>query len=260
MTTPSASDTAELKGQHYYFVGARYRITVIPQFLVNLFVNEGGTFISHTVGAELDMRSDDHSTIPWLAFTTFGFGDTLFQQKGSDPTNPGNWTVVNSSLSALFLGLDELWSIPLDLGHHVDFEYGFGVGVGVVFGSLENNWVHPDPNGPLQASAGIQTPPGGNGRFAPCVTTRDGPGCSPYPPDHQNAAVAKVNGYTEPNWFNGGSVPVVFPHISFPQLGLRIKPVKQFELRVGLGFSLTGFWAGLSGAYGLEKTESGKKE
>ena len=29
--------------------------------------------------------------------------------------------------------------------------------------------------------------------------------------------------------------------------------MKQFEARLGLGFSLTGFWFGLGGAYGLEQ-------
>ena len=40
----------------YYFVGARYRGTIIPKFIVNLFANEGGTFYSNTVGVEADLR------------------------------------------------------------------------------------------------------------------------------------------------------------------------------------------------------------
>ena len=46
---------------------------------------------------------------------------------------------------------------------------------------------------------------------------------------------------------------MLFPWISIPQIGLRFKPVKQFEGRLGLGFALTGFWFGLSGGYGLEQ-------
>jgi hypothetical protein len=30
--------------------------------------------------------------------------------------------------------------------------------------------------------------------------------------------------------------------------------MKQLETRLGVGFSLTGFWFGLSANYGLEKT------
>jgi hypothetical protein len=245
-----SSNTKEEPGQRYYFVGLRYRVTVIPQFMVNLFANEGATFVSHTIGAELDMRKDNQSTIPWIAVQTFGFGDTLFLQKngqGGD-TNPGNWSVVNSSLNALFLGLDENWSVPIDESNHWDFEYGFGVGIGVVFGTLHNNWVYPNTSGPLQAH-GNSYP--GNGRFSQCQTTMDGPGCSLG--DHMNPSIAKVGNYSEPNWFNGGSIPVLFPHIAIPQLGIRWKPVKQFEMRLQTGFSLTGFFFGISGNYGLEK-------
>jgi hypothetical protein len=239
----SNENVREDPNQRYYFVGLRYRGTVIPQFLVNLFVNEGGTFYSNTAGIELDMRKDGHSTIPWLAFTNYGFGDTLFEQKGKDPSDPGNWSVVSSGLSAIYLGLDEMWSSDLDEGHHFAFEFGFGVGIGAVFGDLHNDWVTPNPTGSLHSSD--------HGNYNMCNTVNDGPGCSPA--DHQNATINKVGGYVEPNWFNGGSVPVIFPHVSFPQLGLRWKPIKQLETRLGLGFSLTGFWFGLSADYGLEK-------
>ncbi len=111
-----STDTKEKPGQRYYFVGARYRVTVIPQFMVNLFANEGATFVSHTIGAELDMRKDGQSVIPWIVVQTFGFGDTLFEQKNGTPPvdQASNWSVVNSSLGALFIGLDEAWSVPLD--------------------------------------------------------------------------------------------------------------------------------------------------
>ena len=71
---------------------------------------------------------------------------------------------------------------------------------------------------------------------------------------HQNSDVAKVGNYTEPNWFNGGAVPVIFPHIA-GQVGFRYKPIKQLESRIDLGISLTGFWFGISADYGLEKTD-----
>jgi hypothetical protein len=65
--------------------------------------------------------------------------------------------------------------------------------------------------------------------------------------------VAKVGNYVEQNWFNGGPVPVIFPHIAIPQFGLRYKPIPEFEARLSLGFQITGFWFGLSADYGLEQ-------
>ncbi len=50
-------------------------------------------------------------------------------------------------------------------------------------------------------------------------------------------------------------MPNIFPSLTFPELGFRFKPIRQMEARVGLGFSLTGFWFGLSGDYRIEKRE-----
>ena len=75
------------------------------------------------------------------------------------------------------------------------------------------------------------------------------------PSTHSNATTAKVGNYVEPNWFQGGAVPVIFPHVA-GQIGLRYKPIKQLETRLAVGISLTGFWFGLSADYGLEETHS----
>ncbi len=244
---PAADDitnTTELPGKGYTFVGLRYRMTIIPAFLEHLFVNDGGTVFSNTFGAEVDWRKDGKSTIAWLQYTEYGFGDTLFFQKGQ-PDVPNNYSVVNSSLKGIYVGLDELWSTPV--ANHLEFEYGFGLGLGVIFGNLYNNWVYANPNGPLVGSNGTH--------YSQCESQTDGmPALICSSGAHSDAQVAKVGNYTEPNWFNGGSVPVIFPHIA-GNLGLRYKPIKQLETRLSLGIALTGFWFGLSADYGLEKTD-----
>jgi hypothetical protein len=241
------TDTREDPNRRYYFVGLRYRGTVIPKFLLNLFVDEGTTIYSNNVAIEFDMRKQGQSTIPWIMYSDYSMGDTLFLQKGQ-PMIPSNYTVVNSSLKVLYLGLDQLWSIPIDESHHWDFEFGFGVGVGLVFGSLQNDWVYPNSNGSLLASTGAI--------FSECVNTVP---MSCQVGSHTGAQTAKVNGYKEPFWFSGGSVPNIFPYVSFPQFSVRYKPIKQLETRLGLGFSLTGFWFGLSADYGLESPDNSPK-
>jgi hypothetical protein len=237
--------------KRYYFVGMRYRGTIIPAFIEHLFVDEGGTFYSNSVGIEADLRKDSFSLIPAFSYVEYGTGGpVLFHQKNKD-NEANNWSYVDSSLKGLYLTLDALWSVPIDEKQHWQFEYGFGVGIGFIFGSLVNNWVYDSANGPLV---------NGDGRhFAPCQKTTDGTpvmgqmysSCDPH--THSNADTAKVGGYQEQNWFNGGSVPVIFPHIALPILGVRYKPIKAFETRFGIGFSLTGFFFGLSGDYGLEQ-------
>lgn len=58
------SDTREDSNKSYKFIGLRYRGTLIPRFIENLFVNEGGNFYSNSIGIEFDMRKGGSSTIP----------------------------------------------------------------------------------------------------------------------------------------------------------------------------------------------------
>jgi len=241
--------TREDPTKSYTFVGVRYRGTIIPAFLEHLFVNDGGTVYSNSIGAEVDFRRDGKSNILWLAYTEYGFGNTLFLQKGVDDV-PQNYSIVSSSLKGIYIGLDEQWSAPV--ADHLDFEYGFGLGLGGLFGSIYNSWVY---------QTGANTPGAigaDNGNYyAPCASTSQTRASvsmnSCNPSAHQNSTEVKVGNYSEKNWFQGGSVPVIFPHIA-GNIGLRYKPIKQLQTRVDLGISLTGFWFGLSADYGLEKT------
>ena len=245
----SSGDVTEKPGKSYTFIGLRYRGNIVPQFITSLFVDKGGTYFTNSIGIEADLRKDHFSLIPALTYAEYGTGGgVLFLQKGKDAGDPGNWSLVNSDLKAVYLTADLLWSIRVH--KNFDFEYGAGFGLGAIFGDLGNNWVT------TQAIAGQQayTPNGGGQKYYPCQTLNDGQGCALA--NHQNASPpGKVGGYKEANWFNGGAVPVVFPWISIPQFSLRFKPVKQMEARLSIGMSLTGFWFGLSANYGLEKPE-----
>lgn len=248
----TSTDVFEKAGKSYYFIGARYRGTIIPQAFENLFVNGGKTFYSNTAGLEVDIRKDNFSIIPAISYTSYGTGgNVLFLQKNEQDIE-SNWSVVNSNLGAIYLTADLLWSAKV--APNVDFEYGFGVGLGVLFGNLQQNWVY---------ATSANTPgalPGDNGAYyAPCPNVNTPPnnkdpgtGCSP---SNHTSGPAKVNGYVDPYWTGGGSVPNIFPHISIPQLGLRFKFLKQLEARFGVGFSITGFWFGFSANYGLEQPE-----
>lgn len=236
------TDVSEDPQKRYYFVGARYRGSLLPAFLLAPFMNEARSFYFNTVGIEADLRKDGFSFIPALSFSEYGTGDVLFADKSRDNNLAQNWTLVRSSLKAIYFSVDILWSVPVD--RMIDFEYGLGAGLGFVFGDLMTNWVHRDANGKYTSQDGSQ-------HFTPCQTESDGEGCAPR--DHSNSTPARVGGYSEPSWLSGGSKPSVLPYLSIPQFGLRIKPSKQFQARVGLGFSATGFWFGLSGNYGLEE-------
>lgn len=234
------TNVEEVAGKTYLFVGVRYRGAIVPKFMENMFVDEGKTVYSNTVGLELDMRKDGFSFIPAISYQELGTGDILFKQKNTTDI-VGNYNLVNSSLKIVYATADLLWSSKIS--KTLDFEYGAGFGIGAVFGDLVTNWVREDPNGSLHSDTGK--------RFVACQTV-DQPGTGCNKADHQNSDKNKVGNYVEPSWFGGGSVPAVFPWLAVPQIGLRFKPIKQFVGRLGIGFSLTGFWFGLSAEYGLE--------
>jgi len=245
------SDTREDPNKRYYFFGLRYRGDVIPQFIINAFVDGGSTIYSNAVGVELDSRKDGFSTVFNLTLQNYNTGDLLFLQKDK-PQTANNYSVVNSSLNAIYAAVDLLWSVPMDTGHHWDFEYGLGVGLGVVFGALHDDWVYGGVG-----AAGQYYDPASNQHFQQCKTVNDDPACQPA--NHSNATVNKVGNYSEESGI-AGPKPILFPMVNIPEIGLRYKPVKTFEARLGIGFSLTGFWFGISGDYGLEKEEDSMPE
>jgi hypothetical protein len=239
--TYDITNVEEVQGRSYMFVGARYRGNVIPAFMLHLFLDEGKTIYTNLIGVEFELRKDGFSLIPALSYHELGTGDILFKQKNTKDI-PGNYSLVNSGMKIVYATVDLLWSTKL--GKNVEFEYGAGFGVGAVFGDLENSWVRELPGGELAADTGK--------RYSRCdAVLPPGAGCNRA--DHQDSKVDKVNGYKEPSWFDGGSKPAIFPWIAVPQLGLRIKPIKNFVTRIGVGFALTGFWFGLSAQYGLEQ-------
>ena len=248
------TDVREKKGQSYFFVGADYRVTIIPAFMVHLFVDEGATFTSNSAGLHFEVRKDNFSIIPAVRFVEYGFEPVLFLEKGKDPNLVGNWTTVQSTLKGVFVTVDLLWSTPVAKDVFA-IEYGFGVGAGAIFGDLYNNWVQKDPNGPLASSGGA--------RFRRCEAVGPvGSGCNAA--DHRNSDVNKVQstnpgdprGYSEPTWAGGGSIPNVFAHLAIPQIGFRVKPIKNLQFRFSTAFTLTGFMFSFGLDFGLEFKKS----
>lgn len=239
------SDVSETPERTYLFAGLRYRGVVLPKFLLDAFVDGGQTIYSNNIGLELDIRKNGFSIIPSLTYSEFSTGDILYKDKGAADF-VGNYAVGNSSLKAIQATVDLLWSTKIH--RMIDFEYGIGLGVGFVFGDLLNNWVKEGTGNPQYSNAGKT--------YVQCSeeevrTPSTGSGCNTR--DHQASKVARVGGYLEPSWANGGSKPNVIPWVAIPQIGLRFKPIKQFESRLSLGMALTGFWFGFSGSYGFER-------
>ncbi|HEY1958028.1 MAG TPA: hypothetical protein VGH28_20545 [Polyangiaceae bacterium] len=264
------TDVLENKGQSYYFLGANYRLGLVPAFMINLFVDSGPTGVlgESSVGLSFDYRKDHFSIIPGINYSSYNMDPSIFTEKGKSGVN--NTTVVAANLNALYLTMDLLWSVPIAKGGQVDFEFGFAVGFGGIWGDLYNTWVSDNPaasNTTFKGQDGTtyyqctQTP-GPNGVAAGNGSLPNGCNTS----NHQNSEVSKTGpnagkGYREPMWFDsgGGSVPNILPWIELPILGLRIKPIKELEMRLQTGFSLTGFFVNFAAYFGFESPKSTPK-
>jgi hypothetical protein len=245
----NSTDVTEQPGKKYFFIGVRYRHTIVPKFVQNLFVKEGATAHSNSIGFELDMRKDEFSLIPSLNYSEFGLDDTLYLQANKSADDPGNWSYVNSSMKSINAGLDLMWTV-YSPDPKWQIEAGIGFAFGMVFGDLVNNWVTSQAQGGRNPDFVSS-----DGRkFWKCQSQTDGPGCAIG--NHNGATVAKVGNYVEPSWFNGGSMPPLYAHFIVPAVGVRFKPVKQFTGRLGFGLNIPfGFWFGLSADYGLEQPD-----
>ena len=141
------------------------------------------------------------------------------------------WEIVESKIKVIYATADFLWSN--EFTPEFALNYGLGAGLGIVFGDLIREQATP--------------PPGGSGAsdpydWVPCPGQNQGQFCGDDN-DH-------YNGYTEPNWANGGSKPLVFPWFAI-QTGLRYKPHRNFVARLDLGFGTSGFFFGIGADYGL---------
>ncbi|AUX39194.1 hypothetical protein SOCE26_005760 [Sorangium cellulosum] len=231
----AADDNAPLErdGKTYRFIGARFRNVIVPKFMVNFFADGGSTVNVFTVGPEFVTRRDGLEIDLAISYADYSMDPFLFKGKQDDNFA---WEMVSSDLKLLYLTADILFvEIPLDKEKgRFSVQFGAGVGIGVVFGNLYRAQAYPNDPSNLN--------PDDVGAWSKCAGP-SGAFC--------DASNNHYGNYDEPSWVNGGSKPSVFPWISFPQVSFRYKPIKQLQTRLDTGFSITGFYFGLSAGYGL---------
>jgi hypothetical protein len=219
--------------QAYYFVNLRFRDVIIPKFMINIFADGGATVNAMTFGPEFTYRKGSLELDFAASYADYSMDPFLFKSHGDGSES---FERVRSSLKILYLTLDILYNIPLDNEGYFSLLVGGGVGLGGVLGDLNRNQVTPlnntiDPN---RVSSTRDCLPSERGQSVYCDDSND-----------------HYGGYKEASWANGGSKPFIFPWISLPQVSLRIKPIKQLQTRLDAGFSLTGFFFGMSAGYTL---------
>ncbi|WP_437734640.1 hypothetical protein [Sorangium sp. So ce1335] len=233
-----ADDNAPLEkdGKAYKFIGMRFRNVIVPKFMINLFADGGSSVNVFTFGPEFTTRKNGLELDLALSYADYSMDPFLFKGKND---NEFAWEMVSSDMKLVYFTSDLLFEIPLDEEKgRFSLLVGGGVGLGVVFGNLRRAQAYPNGTvanpGPDDVSGWSRCAgPGGAG----------GPYC--------DASNNHYGDYEEPSWVNGGAKPSVFPWVSFPQVSFRYKPIKQLQTRLDVGMSITGFFFGMSAAYGL---------
>jgi hypothetical protein len=220
-----ADSPIEKPNKTYYFVGARYRGIVVPQFMMNLFGDGGTTVYVNSFGPEFAVRKDnmEYNFSAWWA--GYYMDPTPFKAS-TDPATA--YEVVESKMNVLYLTTDFMWTQQFN--PVVGMNFGMGAGFGFVWGDLLRTQAYPNGRGGYAACSGPGSP--------------DSEYCGPLTDNNHYA------GYTENSWADGGSKPIIFPWLAL-QTGLRIKPHRNFVMRLDGGFGVTGFFFGAGADYGI---------
>ncbi|MFK7992214.1 MAG: hypothetical protein AB8I08_39710 [Sandaracinaceae bacterium] len=223
----------ELEDTDYFFLGAFARGIIIPGFIQGLFVDGGIDGFNPGVGLEFTYRRNNFSLVV-NGWWNNAVADGYFRANG-DPLTDTEY--IDVDLGVIFLNATFLWAFPVDDEGIFAIELGFDLGFGVIFGELVRTEATPDGDG-----------------YRPCTGPGDGsPGyCEPPAPDPCYNTNGGHYNCSEPNWTtDGGDTPLLFPWVTLPHVAVRIKPIRQVQIRIDGGYGLYNFFFGGSVAYGF---------
>lgn len=214
-----------------WWLGAYVQGAFVPSFMLGLFAAEAPGVNNLGFGVTATHRdADGMSLVLGLGYQSYAF-DGAYRVK-NDPELDTEY--LESTLGLLHLRAQVLWSTEI-VHDTLSFEYGVGLDVGLVLGSLKRTEAYADASG-----------------YHPCVSA--GVPASPYCELPINLA-AGTDAYNQ----NGAhyhvtekSVPPVMAIPMLPALALRYTPIRQLAIKLDAAFGLLQFAVGLSAAYGLD--------
>lgn len=214
---------AELPNVDYHFLGLFTRGVVVPSWMIGLFADGGFDATNGAFGATYNYRRND-LTIGVNVWWNNAQGNGYFRAQG-DPESDQEY--VQTNLNALFINAEILWAFPI--ADWIAFEIGFDIGLGAVWGSItRTEATRPNDDAPWEV----------------CADEFAGRYC-------EGRSASGHYGYDEPDWLSGGGKPVVVPWLALPHLAIRIKPIRQIQIRLDGGFGVYNFFFGASAAYGF---------
>lgn len=219
------------------WLGVRYRGVVIPKFLMNAFADGGRSLAVPGGGLTLTVPTAGVDVILSLGYFSYRMADAPFKGKGTPDTE---WELISSNLQALTASVDLMWRIPLDEKKAWTFRVGGGIGAGwMFFGDMSRTQAYP-ANGKA----------GDPYTYLPCKGPNNPRGTFRYC-NTLNKDASRYPGYTEPNWFNHGIRPLIYPWLVLPEIGLTWKPTPRVAIDLETGISLSGLLTSLGIRFAL---------
>jgi hypothetical protein len=230
---PAAAERDKVppSGAPAWWFGAYLQDTFVPSFMLQLFLDEAPAVNNVGFGFTVEHRNPNGvSFVLGLGYAGYGF-DGPYRAKGDPDTDT---EYLHSTLGLLHLRGQLLWTTEI-VPNTLSFDYGVGIDVGVVLGSIERTEAYRDVAGNFQPCVGV-----GNPNAIYCEPTASGSATDAY-----NAMGAHYHVVEK-------RVPPVALIPMIPALSLRYTPVRSVAIKLDAAFGLLQFAFGLSAAYGVD--------
>jgi hypothetical protein len=185
------------------------------------------------LGPEFTVRKDGFEYVFAATWTGYYMGWTSF--KGASDPNTA-WERVKSSINVLYFTTEFNWTHQVSPAFGLNF--GIGAGIGAVWGDLNRRQAYPIGSASNPDNYHACTAQG-------IPDVRNGAGTLYCDSDNKH-----YGSYSEPSWANGGQKPMIFPWLGLGP-GVRIKPHRNFMMRIDMGWALVGPYFGIAGNYGI---------
>lgn len=258
------TDPYEDPSKRYYFLGAGWRFTSLPSWLLKAYTVEtdAAVFTPTSFFAELAFRRKGFQIGANLGYVKWNFADAF--RLTSDPVEDMEW--LDTKLNFLVATTTITWSTAFT--DWFQLEYGVEAGLAFIFGRMIRNEAFKRKDGKWDkcdtwASQQGFTNPNfrnyENGRAAP--TREEVQYCDPplgeyeddFPPDsNQSDEIGAHYGVKAKRGAFKSGIPYVLPVIG-PRVSLRFKPIAQLVLRVDVPLPVLpfGIMGGVSAQYGF---------
>lgn len=219
------------------WLGVRGKGIVIPKFLMNAFGEGGATIFAPGADLTLTHQMADADLVVTAGYLSYRTGEMPFKLSGRPDTE---YEILQSDMQAITATLSLIWNVQMDSVGRFHFRIGGGLGVGWMFaGDLVRTQGYPLLGAPDDPASYVKcegpNSPAGQFRY-----------CNQLDKDADH-----YGGYTEPNWFQGGARPLIFPWLAIPELGFTWRMTPNATLDLDLALTISGAMGALGVRFAL---------